>query len=63
MRWFIQGLNQGTKNKVAVVGTALLNLADFVSTVEQKELELSIPLTSSGGGSEPCFSLCVSLLL
>ncbi|KAF3442767.1 hypothetical protein FNV43_RR16684 [Rhamnella rubrinervis] len=57
------GLNQGPKNKVPVVGTALVNLAEFVSAAEQKELELSIPLISSGGASEACPSLSISLSL
>ncbi|KAH0971800.1 hypothetical protein GBA52_023956 [Prunus armeniaca] len=57
------GLNQGPKNKAPVVGTASVNLAEFVSEAEQKELQLNIPLTSSGAAAEPCPSLCISLSL
>ncbi|ONH95843.1 hypothetical protein PRUPE_7G091900 [Prunus persica] len=57
------GLNQGPKNKAPVVGTASVNLAEFVSEAEQKELQLNIPLISSGGAAEPCPSLCISLSL
>ncbi|KAK3227047.1 hypothetical protein Dsin_006909 [Dipteronia sinensis] len=57
------GLNQGPKNKVPVVGTASLNLAEFASSAEQKEFELNIPLTLSNGSAEPRPSLCISLSL
>ncbi|EEF38291.1 uncharacterized protein LOC8259776 [Ricinus communis] len=58
------GVNQGPKNKVPAVGTALLNLAEFASTAEQKELELSLPLLlPAGGAAEPCAFLCISLSL
>ena len=36
-----------------------MNLAEFVSAAEQKELELNIPLTPCGGSTEPCPTLCV----
>lgn len=57
----IQGLNrgQGPKNKVPVVGTASLNLAEYASAADQKEFELNIPLTLSGNATEPSPSLCV----
>ncbi|KAM6547775.1 hypothetical protein CsatB_019451 [Cannabis sativa] len=57
------GLNQGSKNKIPVVGTALVNIAEFVSAAEEKELELNIPLTPCGGSSEPCPTLCLTLSL
>ncbi|KAK0584817.1 hypothetical protein LWI29_019172 [Acer saccharum] len=57
------GLNQGPKNKVPVVGTASLNLAEFASSAEQKEFELNIPLTLSNGSAELRPSLCISLSL
>ncbi|KAM5559290.1 hypothetical protein ABKV19_020772 [Rosa sericea] len=55
------GLNQGPKIKAPVVGTASVNLAEFVAAAEEKELQLNIPLTTSGGAAEPCPSLCISL--
>ncbi|KAJ7971695.1 EEIG1/EHBP1 N-terminal domain containing protein [Quillaja saponaria] len=61
----INGLNQGPKNKVPVVGTASLNLAEFASAADQKDFELNIPLTLPGGAVEPSPSpsLCVLLSL
>jgi hypothetical protein len=50
---------QGPKNKVPVVGTASLNLAEYASAADQKEFELNIPLTLSGSATEPSPSLCV----
>ena len=57
----LQGLNQRSKTKVPVVGTAALNLADFASVVDQKDFDLNIPLTISGGSvesSSPSLSVC-----
>ncbi|KAM1184595.1 hypothetical protein TB2_013686 [Malus domestica] len=51
------GLNQGAKSKAPAVGTASVNLAEFVSEAEQKEIELHIPLASSGSAAELCISL------
>ena len=51
---------QGPKNKAPVVGTASLNLAEYASAADQKECELKIPLTLSGGAAaEPTPLLCV----
>ncbi|XP_015900452.3 uncharacterized protein LOC107433649 [Ziziphus jujuba] len=59
------GLNQGPKNKVPIIGTALVNIAEFVSAAEEKELDVNIPLALPGGGgaaaAETCPSLCISL--
>ncbi|XP_054801960.1 uncharacterized protein LOC129305840 [Prosopis cineraria] len=57
------GLNQRPKNKVPVVGTASLNLAEFASADDQKDFDLNIPLTLPGGSVEPCPVLCVSVNL
>ncbi|KAG8637745.1 uncharacterized protein LOC122721996 [Manihot esculenta] len=51
------------KNKVPAVGTASLNLAEYASTAEQKELELSLPLSLPAGAAEPKPMLCISLIL
>ncbi|KAA8518443.1 hypothetical protein F0562_015917 [Nyssa sinensis] len=58
----LNGLNQGPKNKVPIVGTASLNLAEFASNAEEKEFERNIPLIS-GSAADPCPSLCISLSL
>ncbi|KAF6169985.1 hypothetical protein GIB67_034377 [Kingdonia uniflora] len=55
--------NQGPKNKVPVVGTALLNLAEVASAAQQKELEVNMPLTLPGAGAEHRPSLCLSIHL
>lgn len=60
------GLNQGQgpKNKVPVVGTASLNLAEYASAADKKEFELNIPLILPGAAAAEAFpSLCISLSL
>lgn len=59
----LSGSHQGPKNKVPVVGTASLNIAEFASAAEEKEFELNIPLTLPGGAAEPHPLLCISLSL
>ncbi|TYI77458.1 hypothetical protein E1A91_D06G142900v1 [Gossypium mustelinum] len=59
----LNGLKQGPKSKVPVVGVASLNLAEHVSAAEQKELELNIPLILSTGAGELYPRLCISLSL
>ncbi|KOM36801.1 hypothetical protein LR48_Vigan03g018200 [Vigna angularis] len=46
------GLNQRSKTKVPMVGIATLNLAEFTSVVDQKDFDLNIPITVSGGVAE-----------
>lgn len=55
--------NQGTKNKVHTVGTAVLNLAEFAAKAEEKEFNLNIPLAVSGSASETHPLLCVCTIL
>ncbi|KAK9156912.1 hypothetical protein Scep_003486 [Stephania cephalantha] len=55
--------NQGAKNKVPVVGTVSLNVADFASATEEKEIELNIPLTVQNGSTMHIPSLCLSFSL
>lgn len=57
------GLNQRSKTKVPVVGTATLNLAEFASFDDQKDFDLNIPLTVSGGSVESSPSLSISISL
>ncbi|KAG7028167.1 hypothetical protein SDJN02_09347 [Cucurbita argyrosperma subsp. argyrosperma] len=56
------GLNQGSTNKVHVVGSAALNLSEHLSVAEQKELELKIPLNPSTNASEPSHVLWVRIV-
>ncbi|OWM82600.1 uncharacterized protein LOC116208321 [Punica granatum] len=58
------GLDQGTKSKVPVIGTASVNLAEYASVEVQKEFELSIPLTIQNSSSDtpPLLSLSLSLV-
>ncbi|MQM04950.1 hypothetical protein Taro_037754 [Colocasia esculenta] len=53
--------NEGLRNKSAL-GTASLNLAEFASTCEGKEMEMKVPLTMPGVTFEPP-SLYLSLSL
>ncbi|XP_076895270.1 uncharacterized protein LOC143547837 [Bidens hawaiensis] len=57
------GLSPGPKNKIPIIGTASLNLAEFVSAAEEKDLDLTIPLTVSCGPTEPRPSLHIQLSL
>ncbi|GKV29722.1 hypothetical protein SLEP1_g38625 [Rubroshorea leprosula] len=54
-------LNQGQRGKVPVIGTGSMNLAEYASAAEEKEFELSIPLSLSTGAAEPCTQLYVLL--
>lgn len=56
-----QGLNQGARNKGSLVGTAVLNLAEF-ATKTGEEFELDIPLALAGGTSESRLSFHVCLI-
>ncbi|XP_057980187.1 uncharacterized protein LOC131165997 [Malania oleifera] len=57
------GLNKGSKDKAAVVGTASLDLAEFASAAKEKELEINVHLVLSDGSRECGPSLCLSLSL
>ncbi|XP_021769584.1 uncharacterized protein LOC110733822 [Chenopodium quinoa] len=57
------GSKPGPKNKVSVLATASLNLAEYASMTEQKEFELSIPLILSGSTADSSPSLHISLNL
>ncbi|TKY61902.1 hypothetical protein E2542_SST11755 [Spatholobus suberectus] len=59
----LNGLNQRTKSKVPAIGTALLNIAEFASPTDQKDFDLNIPLTLTGGFVEPSPLLCISISL
>ncbi|XP_077245191.1 uncharacterized protein LOC143885095 [Tasmannia lanceolata] len=55
--------NQALKNKVTVIGTASLNLAEFASAAEENVVEINVPLSLPGGPSEPNPSICLALSL
>jgi hypothetical protein len=38
-------LKQGPRNKVILVGTATLNLAEYASTAKERETKIDVPLT------------------
>lgn len=57
------GLNHGPINKVPAVATASLNLAEFASVNEQKELEIRIPLSVHGDNIDCSPSLCLSVTI
>ncbi|GJU46744.1 EEIG1/EHBP1 N-terminal domain-containing protein [Tanacetum coccineum] len=59
----LNGLSSGPKNKVFVIGTASLNLADYASVTEEKEFDLNVPLTASCGTTDSQPSLHISLCL
>lgn len=59
MHFVMQGLSQRPKNKVPVVGTASLNLAEFASAADHKDFDLNIPLILPGSSVDACAYLCV----
>ncbi|KAG9445258.1 hypothetical protein H6P81_016598 [Aristolochia fimbriata] len=54
-------MNSGLKNKVQAIGTALLNVAEFAVSTEEKELEIDIPVSLAGVTSEPLPTLHLAL--
>ncbi|KAB5539126.1 hypothetical protein DKX38_016659 [Salix brachista] len=58
-----RGLNQGPRCKVLLVGTAILNLSEYVSTAKEKEAEIAVPLTVHNGTVEGTPLLYLSLRL
>ncbi|CAN1306734.1 hypothetical protein LINPERPRIM_LOCUS26889 [Linum perenne] len=54
-------INQVPKKKLAPLGTALLNLAEFASRAEEKDFELSLPLVPSTD-FQASLSISLSLL-
>ncbi|XP_070047217.1 uncharacterized protein [Nicotiana tomentosiformis] len=57
----LNGMN--AKNKAPVLGTAVLNVAEFAAKIEEKEFKLNIPLAVPGGASEIRPTLRISLSL
>lgn len=55
-------MHQGAKNKVSVLGTAVLNLAEFAAKTEEDEFELQIPVAVQGCTTEHTLSLHVSVV-
>uniref|UniRef100_A0A7N0TQU6 C2 NT-type domain-containing protein n=1 Tax=Kalanchoe fedtschenkoi TaxID=63787 RepID=A0A7N0TQU6_KALFE len=59
----LNGLSQDIKNKAFVVGSASLNLCEYVSSSPVKELEVNVPLTLTDGSKGPGPLLMLSLSL
>ncbi|KAL0337095.1 UNVERIFIED_CONTAM: hypothetical protein Scaly_1984600 [Sesamum calycinum] len=59
----LHGMNQGAKNKISIVGSAALNLAEYASKTEEQVTEVKIPLTLSSTAVERHPVLCISLSL
>jgi hypothetical protein len=59
----VQGLNQGPRSKVLLVGTATLNLSEYASKAKEKEAEIAVPLTVHNGTVEGTPLLHVSPFL
>ncbi|KAL1541456.1 hypothetical protein AAHA92_25676 [Salvia divinorum] len=58
----LQGLSQGMKNKISIVGSTSLNLAEYASKTEEN-VEVKLPLTVSGILVESHPMLCLSFSL
>ncbi|PHT84807.1 hypothetical protein T459_13250 [Capsicum annuum] len=61
----INGISKGPNQKVPVLSSATLNLADFASVAGDKQegIEIFIPLEVSIGSFKSCLSLCLVLNL
>ncbi|KAL5060397.1 hypothetical protein RYX36_032001 [Vicia faba] len=57
------GLNEKPKKKSVVVGTALLNIAEFANSSDENDFDSNIPLTLAGGSVQDSPSLCISISL
>ncbi|KAL0410228.1 UNVERIFIED_CONTAM: hypothetical protein Slati_3612500 [Sesamum latifolium] len=57
----LHGVNQGAKNKISIVGSAALNLAEYASKTDEQVIEIKIPVMFSGIAVERHPSLCISL--
>lgn len=55
-------MNKESKNRVPVVGTALLNLAEYASSADGKEIQINLSVKVPVGTSERSPSLSVSAL-
>jgi hypothetical protein len=55
-------LNEKPKKKAIVIGTALLNIAEFANSSDQIGIDLNIPFTIPGISAQHCPSLNVSTL-
>ncbi|KAH6802828.1 structural maintenance of chromosomes flexible hinge domain protein [Perilla frutescens var. frutescens] len=58
-----EGLNQGAKNKISVVGLGALNLAEYASKTKEQLIVVKIPLIVSNTAVEHHPSLSISLKL
>lgn len=59
----LHDLKQRPRNKVLVVGTATINIAEFASISKEEELEINLPLLVPGGSTEGSPTLAISLRL
>ncbi|GAU17523.1 hypothetical protein TSUD_340670 [Trifolium subterraneum] len=57
------GLNEKTKKKGIVIGTALLNIAEFANSSDQIGIDLNIPFTIPGVSAQNSPSLNISISL
>ncbi|KAJ8565217.1 hypothetical protein K7X08_007793 [Anisodus acutangulus] len=57
----LNGMN--AKNKAPVVGTTVLNVAEFAAKIEERVFKLNIPLVVPGGASETRPTLCSAELV
>ncbi|CAM8889088.1 unnamed protein product [Rhodiola kirilowii] len=60
----LNGLSQDSKSKAVVVGTASVNLGEYVASSHVRVLDVNLPLTLADGsmGSSPLLTISVSLI-
>ncbi|XP_010558249.1 PREDICTED: uncharacterized protein LOC104826960 [Tarenaya hassleriana] len=55
------GINQGSKEKIPIIGKALLNIAGHCSPLQEDDVPVEVPLKISGTPSSSCPCLHISL--
>lgn len=53
-------MSEKPKKKRIVVGTALLNIAEFANSSDENDFDLNIPITIARGSAQDSPLLCVS---
>lgn len=55
-------MNEGSRNRVPVAGTASLNLAEYASAIDGQEIQINFSIKVPVGITDCSPSLCVSAL-
>ncbi|KAG6630792.1 hypothetical protein I3843_13G036800 [Carya illinoinensis] len=59
----LNGMKEGSRNKIPVVGTASLNLAEHAFAADRREIQINVSVKVPGCATETSPSLCLSISL